>query len=671
MSWASPSLSGTILESQDLQFSAGGNCAQETNYAPLSGTITGEYAGSFNGFVSAAGPGQGAPLTSLRGQVNLTGDPDGALAGAMVTLAFDSSASSSSACDGVVSSTEEHVYSATGTADYQAHIVMNDGTVCRDEGKANVDVAHSIVDGVPVGSFSVAFGPSAFGDDAVCTDPSITLTPSIELDRGSAFTQTVFADGIGFAPGQSVVIALCDADGCADSNVAAADEDGTFSARLDFSGLAPLRSIDVDCDRDEGVPTPCRLVALDSLLRFPLAEVPLSFVPFPTFTSIGASTTLVDTLEITGTNLDQFEVMLVDIGSQQYFVKNPPFIRFGEPNPTWIVVNEWSSARISITWTENLSTFGRDVTRLQLISTQRGSGISDHQVSFALVESFGPPDADHDGIPDDLDSDNGTGTAPPGFTNVVAGRTNPTAGTLVSGSVTVADAADSAKGVRITATTAAVLSVCPFPTAYELELEAGSSVTLTCGSVSLADVTGGTVTVVVPGGASVSFPEGTSGTVDTLGGLKVTSVSGDGVTVTIGGVSRPLSQGSSNVIQTGAGNSTVNGTSGNDVIVDAGGNNTIDGKAGDDTVVVLGPGNQAVKGGAGNDRITTGSGNDSIEGGDGDDEIDAGNGNNSVSGGAGNDTIVAGTGKDSVDGGPGTDVCNAGGGKDSVKNCSP
>jgi Ca2+-binding RTX toxin-like protein len=280
------------------------------------------------------------------------------------------------------------------------------------------------------------------------------------------------------------------------------------------------------------------------------------------------------------------------------------------------------------------------------------------------------PDANGDGIADSLQP---PGTPSGSFSNVVQGRADPTTGTVVSGFVTVEDVADPTKGVRITALADAVVWVCgpaSLPTP-QLEIPAGFAVTLTCGSVTVENVTGpagGAVEVTV-GNAAVAFPAGTGGTVDTTGGLSVTNVTGSGVTVTLGGTTAPVPEGNSNVIQGGAGNSTINGTAGNDVIIDAGGNNTIDGKGGNDSIVVSGAGNNTVSGGAGADTITTGSGNDAIQGGDGDDTIDAGNGNNSVQGGAGNDRLTAGSGNDGVDGGAGSDACDAGGGKNTVKNC--
>jgi Ca2+-binding RTX toxin-like protein len=305
-------------------------------------------------------------------------------------------------------------------------------------------------------------------------------------------------------------------------------------------------------------------------------------------------------------------------------------------------------------------------------------------VALKIDQVPGPPDADSDGIPDDLDD----GQAAPGFTNVVDGKVNPTVGTVVSGSVTVEDHADPTKGVRVTAITDTVLLVCPFPTVLELEIPAGTTLTVTCGSVTVEEVSGGEVTVNIPGtNTSVLFEEGSSGTVSTQGGsVSLTGVVGE-VTLSVGGVTVPVQEGGTNLIQRGVGSDTINGTPGHDVIIDAGGSNTINGKGGNDTIVVsgsgsdkidggdgddtidAGDGSNVVKGGAGSDQITAGSGSDTIEGSDGDDTIDAGNGSNNVKGGAGDDSIIAGSGSDTIDGGPGFDVCRPGGGSNKVKNC--
>ena len=285
-----------------------------------------------------------------------------------------------------------------------------------------------------------------------------------------------------------------------------------------------------------------------------------------------------------------------------------------------------------------------------------------HERSGPVEQPLGGNDVNGDGIADSLQP---AGTPAGSFSNGVQGKANPTIGTVVSGSVTVEDVADPTKGVRITATSDAVLTVCG---GFELDLAAGGAATITCSSVSVENITGAPATVKA-GGASVVFPTGTAGTVGTVGGLTVTGVSGSGVTLTVGGVQAPVPTGDSKLIQGNVGNTVLNGSAGNDLILDAGGNNTIDGKGGDDTIVVNGTGNNTIKGGTGTDTITTGSGNDAIDGGDGNDKINAGNGNNTITGGTGNDSLRAGTGNDTIDGGTGTDLCTPGSGKNTVKNC--
>ena len=125
------------------------------------------------------------------------------------------------------------------------------------------------------------------------------------------------------------------------------------------------------------------------------------------------------------------------------------------------------------------------------------------------------PDANGDGIVDTLQP---SGTPPGSFSDVVQGSATPTTGTVQSGSATIDDLPDPTKGVRITASTNVVVWVCgpasaPTP---QLEIPAGFAVTITCGSVIVENVTGtgaGSVEVHASG-VVVSFPEGTAGTVN-------------------------------------------------------------------------------------------------------------------------------------------------------------
>ena len=256
------------------------------------------------------------------------------------------------------------------------------------------------------------------------------------------------------------------------------------------------------------------------------------------------------------------------------------------------------------------------------------------------------PDDDNDNLVDTGDADGGSGDSPSGQ---LAGD-GTTTGTLIAGSLASVTDVAAPKGLRLTAGAGgAALRMCSPP--FDVELDAGTSVTITCGSVTIENISGGSVTVIA-GTAEVTFPPNSSGTVNTTanGGATVTGVTGTGVTMTIGGATAPVPSGNSNLIQGGTGNSTITGTAGNDVIIDTGGFNTIDGKGG-------------------NDSITTGAGNDTIDGGDGNDVINAGGGSNTVRGGKGNDQITAGSGNDNVDGGAGTDSCNADGGKNAIKGC--
>ena len=145
------------------------------------------------------------------------------------------------------------------------------------------------------------------------------------------------------------------------------------------------------------------------------------------------------------------------------------------------------------------------------------------------------PDDDGDGVNDAVDAGGAAGT----FTD--NSLVPPTTGQILDSAgltVTIQDADNPAKGVRIEASGSggpAVVQVCG---GYELEVSAGGSLVVTCHSVEVSDVTGGPVSVTVPGGlATASFPAGTSGTVNTTssGGATVTGASGAGVTLTVGG----------------------------------------------------------------------------------------------------------------------------------------
>ena len=162
-----------------------------------------------------------------------------------------------------------------------------------------------------------------------------------------------------------------------------------------------------------------------------------------------------------------------------------------------------------------------------------------HATLWKVITSVAPPaDANGDGVVDSLQP---SGT--PAHAFVDASLTPQTTGTVVSGSVTVVDDTDPAKGVRVTASTDAVLSVCAGPDT--LTVPAGMAVTVTCGSVIVQNVTGtGTITVTTPGGAvSVAFQQGESGEVSDNGTVAVFAGSSGPVTVTEDGVATDVAAG--------------------------------------------------------------------------------------------------------------------------------
>lgn len=171
------------------------------------------------------------------------------------------------------------------------------------------------------------------------------------------------------------------------------------------------------------------------------------------------------------------------------------------------------------------------------------------------TDASGPVDADGDGVADAIDADGGAGTSPDGAFSDDTGDGSTTSGYVVGAAgllLSVADAADPA-GVRITTTGPggpAVVSACAG--GFSIEIPAGTSLVLTCGSVRVQEVTGGPVTIRLPGGVtSVSVPAGSAATVGTTAGagFSVAQVIGT-VTLTVDGVGR----------QVGAGE-TVNGRS--------------------------------------------------------------------------------------------------------------
>ena len=362
-----------------------------------SGFATGQYAGTFDAYAVARVEAAGAPLLDLQGGVyDLTGAPEAAYAKAHVDFAFDDAAPSSGVCDGTDGTTTD-IYEINATVDYKALIVMRDGSVCRDEGKATVAAASSVQSGTPSGSMTVSFGPPpAAGSDASCSTPALTVTPSTDLPRKQSTKVTI--DGTGFAPGQSLRLVQCNAYNtepgqCPAVNYAQADEDGDFSVDYFSAGTHyPL-----SCDNDGAAP--CRIVAVDNSLGVATSgEASISYVPYPTISTVGASTTIPNTLEVTGTNLDQFRWIDMISGSCAFFA-GAPYMQDtpGYMNQPWVVINEWSGSRISVTWNQYLDSCGRHVRELRLSDDIREA--SNPSVSFDLPAVINP-DSDGDTVPD-------------------------------------------------------------------------------------------------------------------------------------------------------------------------------------------------------------------------------------------------------------------------------
>ena len=173
----------------------------------------------------------------------------------------------------------------------------------------------------------------------------------------------------------------------------------------------------------------------------------------------------------------------------------------------------------------------------------------DNRVYRYEVQGNTPPDADTDGIDDNVDVDSGDGSLPGAFADDVV---NGTITFVPAGfTVTVTDAADPLEGVRVqvvgTGTARVRLLVCGVP----LTLRGGSDVTFTCGSVIAAVDAGDVVVELADGLGSVTIPAGTAAEVGTgTGGsffVNVIDATGDGgtqVTLTVDGVTSTLESGS-------------------------------------------------------------------------------------------------------------------------------
>ncbi len=363
VSLASPTLSGTTLtaSTEVANIEACLDPVGEiTHGISHSGSVAGPYAGTFDGFINMRQASEGGPVRTVNGDYTLTDDADAEYAKARVVLTFDSGIPSSCNSSGFRPPVD---YDIDVVAAYSAYLVMDDGRICAESGDAAVSATGTSDGTTASGSMTVTLGPPPDpGGDISCSTPTITATPSSGLPRKRS--QRVTIDGTGFAPGQNVTLSVCNAFmsdplSCPFVDVVQADQTGSFSGGYFSSGVHHP----VSCDDGGGGGAPCRIVAVDGSLNMPLSpEASISYAAYPTVTTVGASTTVPDTLEVTGTNLDQFRWLEMLTGCN--FFSGAPWLQDtpGYMNPPGTVINEWSASRISITWpTQRLNQCGRQV----------------------------------------------------------------------------------------------------------------------------------------------------------------------------------------------------------------------------------------------------------------------------------------------------------------------
>ena len=161
--------------------------------------------------------------------------------------------------------------------------------------------------------------------------------------------------------------------------------------------------------------------------------------------------------------------------------------------------------------------------------------------------STGPVDVNGDGIVDSLQP---AGTAAGSFSD--SSLSPPTSGTIVNSgglTITITDAANAADGVEVSvagATGQATLSVCG---GFTLRIAAGSTVTITCGSVHVKVTAGSAEIVLAAGLTAVSVPTGGDAIVSNTGGgtYSVRNLSSTvSIGVTVDGVQGTIAPGTTN-----------------------------------------------------------------------------------------------------------------------------
>ena len=152
---------------------------------------------------------------------------------------------------------------------------------------------------------------------------------------------------------------------------------------------------------------------------------------------------------------------------------------------------------------------------------------------------FGPPDADGDGVPDSLDVEVVSPPSSLGFSDAATPALGAgTYGVITPNGLDVevqdVDPDNPSSAVRITASgTGGPLVVQPCGFAITLSLDAGDTVTLDCGSVTIVVEAGNGITGET-GNSAFTLPNGVNATLDKAGeSLVVNVASGGPVTVTV------------------------------------------------------------------------------------------------------------------------------------------
>jgi len=153
-------------------------------------------------------------------------------------------------------------------------------------------------------------------------------------------------------------------------------------------------------------------------------------------------------------------------------------------------------------------------------------------------------DLDHDGVQDAIDT--GAGSFADTRVPPTTGRTDNAGGLSVS----VSDSLDPAEGVLITVGPGAGLASLSVCDGYPLQLSAGSTVVVTCGSLTLKVIAGSARVLLIGGTAAVDVPAGTTAKVTETpdATLSAQNLGGGTITVTAGGTPTNIPPGGALVV---------------------------------------------------------------------------------------------------------------------------